>query len=82
MNDVLSQPKAPLEFWRALALTLMGVTFTLCGCIYSEDRDHLTKQDIVPIAANIHDTQEKVDEMRDQLNMMRGQLVAKRVINP
>jgi hypothetical protein len=82
VSDEQTGPKVPLEFWRALALTLLGVVFTLCGCIYTQDRDHVTKQDLTPIASNVSDTQQQVAEMKREVEFMRGQLVAKRVINP
>jgi hypothetical protein len=82
VSDDTSLSKAPADFWRTFALTLLGVVITLCGCIYSQDRDHLTKQDLTPVAQNVQDTQQQVYELKREVEFMRGQLVAKRVINP
>lgn len=80
MNDSPLQHRVPEEFWKALALTLLGVVITLIGCIYTQDQNRVTKSDLAPIEQSVTQTEQQVHTMSEQFNFLEGQLRAKKVI--
>lgn len=73
-------PAGTTDVWKSATLILVGIVISLVACIWNQNRDMATKQDLVVITTSIQAMQTQVNTMSERVAEMHGEDEAKKAM--